>query len=99
MVVPEVVHQELGVIENWLSDVYRSIELQLALGALKILCDRYAGSATNRRILSFSEALTRSTLIHLRRFSMVFPNTELFMSLKKSFSKSDSAFAVNSVFS
>jgi len=34
MVLPEDLNEELGVTENWLSDIYRSIQFQLALGAV-----------------------------------------------------------------
>ena len=89
LVVVEVIHQMLREVEDAHSHIHRMVEHQAALmhvDACQIIVEYVgtgtkAGLAIRRRSLSSSLALTSLMLTLLRRFSIVFPKTELFMSL------------------
>ena len=69
-----------------------------ARSSSKILVRANAGLAMRRLNLSSSFERTSFTSTRFRRFSMVFPKTELFINLCRSFSKSQAAFFRSSVF-
>ena len=104
LVIIEVVHQVLGEIHAH-AHIHRAIEYQVALVDLdsarsssKILARANAGLAMRRLSLSSSFERTSFTSTRYRRFSMVFPKTELFINLYRSFSESLAAFFRSSVF-
>ena len=69
-----------------------------ARSSSKILVRGNAGLARRRLSLSFSCKRTSFTSTRFRRFSMVFPKTELFTNLYRPFSKLLAAFFRSSVF-
>ena len=88
LVVIEVVQQVLGEIQNAHAHIHRAIEYQVALVDLdscQIIVEDIGPSkcwaAMRRLSLSSSCERTSFTSTRFRRFSMVFPKTELFMSL------------------
>ena len=88
LVIREVLHQVLGEIQNTHAHIHRAIENQIALMDLdtarsssKILARANAGPAMRRLSLSSSFERTSFTSTRFRRFSMVFPKIELFISL------------------
>ena len=88
LVVIEVIYQVFLEIQNTHPYIHWATELQTALvvldsrqGVMKILARANAGLAMRRLSLSSSFLHTSFTSTRFRRFSMVFPKTELFISL------------------
>ena len=80
---------------------YRRLTLFSSCGWLLDYHKRWRGADSLALILIFSHLfhfVTNRTSTLFLMFSMVFPKTELFISLKKSFSKSLAAFALRLVF-
>ena len=78
----KIIHEMFGDIENAHPNINGSIEEQMAARLSSIiLALAKAGLATKRFSLTFSSACTSWTMTRFRRFSIVFPKTELFMSL------------------
>ena len=95
----------IGEIQNAHAHIHRAIVYQVALVDLDICqivvedigpSKCWAGDEAPELSSSFERTSFTST--HFRRFSMVFPKTELFINLYRSFSKSLAAFFRSSVF-
>ena len=105
LVVMEFVHLVLGEIQNAQSHIHRRLSTRVLLwtwiaarSSSKILARANAVLAIRRLSLSSSCERTSFTSTRFRRLSMVFPKTELFINLCRSFSKSLAAFFRSSVF-